>query len=110
MFVTKTEPQISVPATEGTVLTVQGPATAEKHVVLHNLDGASTLTYRFQSSDDGSTWVDVAADATLAPGLELEVELTGATFHRLRASGNLNIAAKVDASVAFLGTFTFIAS
>jgi hypothetical protein len=110
MFVTKSEPQISVGATEGTTFTVQGAAGATKRVAIKNLDSANTLTYRYQFSDDAQTWTDVATDTTLAPGAEVETDLTAHVFHRLRASGNLNIAAKVDSSVAFQNTFTFIAS
>ena len=110
MFVTKSEPQINVGPTEGTIFTVQGSAGITKSVALKNLDGASTLTFRYQFSDDGQSWTDVGPDTTLAPGAEVETGLIDHVFHRLRASGNLDIATKLDASVPFVSTFTFIAS
>ena len=110
MFVTKSEPLINVGPTEGTIFTVQGSAGITKRTAIRNLDGASTLTFRYQFSDDGAAWTDVAPDTTLAPGAEIETDLTAHVFHRLRASGNLDIATKLDASVPFVSTFTFIAS
>lgn len=103
MYISKHEPQLTVPVSEGTVFTIQGLA-AQRHRVVHdNLDGANTLTWRFQSSNDGSTWTDVAADTTLAPGLRVQNELSGSIFYRLRASGNLSISVKVDSETNIVG-------
>lgn len=111
MYISKHEPRLTVPATEGTVLTIQGLA-AQRHRVVHeNLDGANTLTWRWQSSNDASSWVDVAADTTLAPGLRVQSELIGSIFYRLRASGNLAIAAKVDSELGIISnTFSMAVS
>jgi hypothetical protein len=103
MNITKSEPQLSVAVSEGTVCTIQGLAAQSHLVVIENLDAANTLTYRFQYSNDGSSWTDVAADATLAPTLRVRATLTGSVFYRLRASGNLNIAVKVDAETSIVG-------
>lgn len=108
MLVSKTQPNITVPLTEGTVLTVQGNAAEVKAVTLENLDAASTLTYRFQWSDDGATWTDVAANTTLAPLAHVKVDLTAHVYHRLRAEGNLLIAAKVDVYQSFNSIFSFV--
>jgi hypothetical protein len=111
MFVSKHEPLLAVPVSEGTVFTVQAAPAVERRVVIENLDANNTMTWRFQSSDDSSVWTDVATDASLAPGLRVSNTLQGSTFYRLRASGSLNIAAKVDAEVAIVAdTFSFVGS
>lgn len=80
----------------------------ERRVVIENLDAANTLTWKFQASNDATTWVDEAADTTLAPGSRVSVSLSGSVFYRLRASGNLSIAVKVDAEQDIVNaTFSF---
>lgn len=111
MYVSKIEPVMTVPMSEGTVFVVQAPAGTERRIVLENLDVANTLTYKFQLSNDNSMWTDVAANATLAPGGRVGIVLSAATFYRLRASGNLSISVKVDAEVDIVSDiFTFIGS
>lgn len=107
LYVDKVVPQVSVPVTEGTVLTLQAAAAMEKTVLIENLDAVNTLTYRFQFSDDGSTWTDVAANTTLAPGGTVQVVLSGNIFHRLQALGNLNIGVKASSRLAFTGIIHF---
>jgi len=108
MFVSKVQPNITVAISEGTVLTVQGNAAEVKSVVIENLDAANTLTYKWQSSDDGSTWTDVAASATLAPTEHIHADLSAHVYHRLRASGNLLISVKVDVYQSFNNIFSFV--
>lgn len=107
MFVEQVEPQIAVGATEGTIFTVEGTAAQVRRIELVNLDATNTMTYRFEYSDDGASWTDVAADTTLAPGLSVVNSLSGQVFYRLRASGSLNIAVRVTTSKTFTGS-TFI--
>jgi hypothetical protein len=108
MFVTKTEPNIAVGVSESTVFSIQGLAAVPKETVIDNLDQANTLTYKWQYSDDDSTWTDVAVESTLAAGGSLRTTLTDHVFYRLRASGSLDISAMVEARVAFANQFTFI--
>lgn len=112
MLESKFEPAISVALTEGTVLTVAAPANVERKVVLVNLDSSNTLTWRWQWSDNNSNWTDVDTDDTLAPGATAPVSvLSGHLFYRLRASGNLTIAVKVDAELPLVNaTISFYAS
>ncbi len=108
MLVVKTQPNITVAIGEGTVLTVQGNAAESKIITIENLDLSSTLTYRFQSSSDGVTWTDVASDTTLAPTAHIDIVLDTFVYHRLRASGNLIIAAQVQAHQSFNAIFSFV--
>jgi hypothetical protein len=107
MFDVKTQPQVVIPLTEGTVFVVQGPASMTKMVVLENLDQANTMTYKFQFSDDGTIYTDVAAFTTLAPGAAVHVDLTAHVFHRLRAFGDLLIAVEVGVQMPFNAAFNF---
>ena len=107
MFVTRTHPMLVVPLLSGTVFSVLGPASLVKRVTMDNLDQANTLTYKFQWSDDGTTWTDVAANATLAPGASVHVDLTGHIYHQMVGSGDLNIAAEVATRVANGTIFNF---
>lgn len=107
MFVEQIEPQIAVGATEGTVFIVEGTAAQIRRIEIVNLDGANTLTWRYQSSNDGASWTDVDPDDTLAPGLTQVNSLSGAVFYRLRASGSLNLAVRITSSKTFTGQ-TFI--
>lgn len=108
MLITKTQPNITVPISEGTVLTIQGNAGESKVVVLENLDAANTLTYKWQYSSDGAVWIDLAASTTLAPTDHVTQVLTSYVYHRLRASGNLTLAAKVDVYQTFNNIFSFV--
>lgn len=108
MFVSRTEPKIAVPVSEGTVFTVQSPAAQQRDIILENTDPSNTMTYRYQQSNDNVTYTDVASNTTLAPGARVRTTLSGAIFYRLRASGNLNIAVKIDSEMAFTGVFSFI--
>lgn len=97
LLVDKVLPLVSVPLTEGTVLTLQSAAGQAKTVVITNLDLANTLQYKFQFSDDGVNYTDVAPLAAVSPGDSVQTVLTGNIFHRIRALGNLNIAVKASA-------------
>jgi hypothetical protein len=108
MLVSKVQPNITVPVSEGTVLTVQGNAGETKSVVIENLDAANILTYKWQTSSDGSVWTDVAAFTTLAPTEHIHMDLTTYVYHRLRAYGNLSMAAKVDVYQSFNNIFSFV--
>lgn len=108
MFVIKTEPSVTVTLAEGTAFTVQGNAAESKIVTIENLDAASTLTYRFQYSSDGSAWTDVAADTTLAPTAHIDITLDTYVYHRFRASGNLLISVQVAAFQSFNNIFSFV--
>lgn len=107
MFVTQVEPQMAVAAGEGTVFVVEGTAAQERRIEVVNLDTANTLTARYEFSNDGVTWTDVAIDALLAPGLTRVDTLVGNIFYRLRASGSLDIAVRVTSSKVIVAN-TFI--
>lgn len=107
MFVTQVEPQMAVAASEGTVFVIEGTAAQERRVEVVNLDLANSLTARYEFSNDGVSWTDVASDAVLAPTLTRVDVLTGNILYRLRGSGSLNIAVRVTSSKAIVGN-TFI--
>ena len=107
MFVTRTHPMLTVPLLSGTVFNILGPAVLTKRVTMDNLDQANTLTYKFQWSDDGTTWTDVAASTTLAPGASVHVDLTAHIYHQMVGSGDLDIAVEVAVRVANVTTFSF---
>lgn len=107
MFVNKNQSRIEVPLAEGTVFTVQGAAALTKKIHIENLDQVNTMTYKFQYSDDNVTWTDVAIATTLAPTATVHTDLTGHIFHRLRASGDLDIAVEASAFLAFNNLFNF---
>lgn len=110
MFNTQVLPLVVVPLAEGTVLTIQGPAAITKRITLENLDSSNTLTYKWQWTDDGISWTDVAPFATIAPGAApVHADLTAHIRHRLRAYGDLNIAVYAFARVADTTTLSFVA-
>lgn len=96
MFVSQFEPLLSVGPTEGEVFRIEGTAAQERRVVVENLDSVNTLTYRFQNSNDASSWTDEASNATLAPGARTSVVLSGEVFYRLMGSGSLDIAVRIE--------------
>lgn len=108
MFVTKTEPKVAVALAEGTVFEIQGLSSIPKEVVIDNLDQINTLTWKFQYSDDGSTWTDIGTSATLAAEESVRTTLSDHVFYRLRASGDLDIAVMVEARVPFADKFSFL--
>ncbi len=109
MFITKVEPRLAVPVTEGTVVTVHSVAGQDVDVVVDNLSTTNTLVYKWQSSPDGLAWADVAAFANVAPNTRAIATLNVAlaTHYRLRASGNLDVAVKADAQLSGSTTATF---
>lgn len=107
MFVTKTVPKLTVAVSEGTVASIQTAAGKQKDTLIENLDGANTLTYRWQFSDDEISWTDVAPNSTVPPGGRVRTILSGHIFHRLRGLGNLNIALKVDSELEATTSFIF---
>lgn len=107
MFVTRTHPIVIVPLLSGTVFSVMGAAALIKRVTMDNLDQANTLTYKFQYSDDGVTWTDVAVSAALAPGASVHTDLTGHIYHQMVGSGDLNIAVEIATRVANTTIFNF---
>lgn len=107
MYVTQFEPQLAVGASEGTIFTIEGTAAQERRVVIENLDDTNTLIFRYEWSDDGDDWTDLDADDTLAAGGRDSQTLSGHIFFRLRASGSLNIAVRVDSEKAITNA-TFI--
>jgi hypothetical protein len=98
---------MAVAAGEGTVFQVEGTAAQERRIEVVNLDLANSLTARYEESNDGVTFTDVAADALLAPGQTRVDVLTGSVFFRLRGSGSLDIAVRVTSSKAIVAN-TFI--
>lgn len=110
MFVTKVQPCLTIPLAEGTVATVQGSAGATKIAELCNLDGANTITYKWQFSDDGAIWTDIGVAAPIAPGNSVTTLLTAHVFHRLRASGNLTATAalKVQSVMDWNAVMSFV--
>lgn len=108
MFVVKTQPNVTVPLLSGDILTIQASAATTKRVMIENLDVANTLTYKFQWSDDAATWTDVAVAAALAPLASFHVDLAGHIFHKLVASGDLDIAVEVAGRMAYNNIFSFV--
>jgi hypothetical protein len=105
MFNSNSVPYLNVPVSEATIFTVQGPAATAKTVVVENLDATNTMTYKYQYSDDGVTYTDAATFTTLAPAARVRSNPVNHIWWRLRASGNLYIAVKVDYEGTFSGTF-----
>lgn len=107
MFVEQVEPQMAVGAGEGTIFVVEGTAAQVRRIEFTNLDAVNTMTWRYEESNDGASWSDVAADDTLAAGASRVDSLSGSIFYRLRASGSVNIAVRVTSSKAITNA-TFI--
>src|SRR5688572_8104701 len=109
MFKFEVQPVVSVPLSEGTIFDFVGSDVVGKLVILENLDAANTLTYKWQTSNDQTTWTDVAANATIAPTAAAAFLLTqNAPFIRLRASGNLSAAVAVLRRSAFASRFALV--
>ena len=104
VLIDKVVTQIAVPVTEGDLVTITSSAGQSKTVVIENLDAANTLQYKFQFSDDGVNFTDVAPLANLSPMTAVQVVLSGNIFHKLRGLGSLNIAVKVSGNLTFNGT------
>lgn len=107
MYVAQFEPLLAVGASEGTIFTIEGTSAQERRVVIENLDVINTMTFRYEFSDDAITWTDEDPDAPLAAGSRFSTALIGHIFYRLRASGSLNIAVRIDTEKALTGA-TFI--
>ena len=80
------------------------------YVVVENLDPTSSCPIRYQESDDGATWVDIAGTTkTINPG-ESDGQIVTASRARiaLHAGGNLSIAVslarQVDGAPVNLGS------
>jgi hypothetical protein len=108
MLISKTIPNLAVAVSEATAVTITGPAAESKHIVLENLDASNTLTYKWQYSDDGLVWTDVAAFTTLSPEDWVHTDLSAHLMHRLRAYGNLTVAIKADITIASTTTISFL--
>lgn len=104
VLIDKVVTQIAVPVTEGDLVTITASAAQEKTVTIENLDAANTLQFKFQFSDDGQIFTDVAPLAPLPPLTAVQVVLSGNIFHKLRGLGLLNIAVKVSGRLTFNGT------
>lgn len=55
-----------IPVADGTIFELIGAPAAGLAVFIANQDDAATMVYKFQGSDDGSTWEDI--EFTLAEG------------------------------------------
>jgi hypothetical protein len=100
--------QRAVGLTEETVATWHSGDGIGKIIVVENLDLTNNLTYKFQrSSSSSGPWTDIAAFATIIPGVTEFFLLTHTDpFTRLRAYGNLNVSLLTLRSKSFTGNFS----
>lgn len=71
-------------------------------VTVENLDGAQSLSMKYQESDDGATWTDIAGtNVTVNPG-EVDVQEVVSTRRLIRLHGgnDVQIVVKVDRVIA----------
>lgn len=111
MFIHEIQPNVTVPATpDSELFRVLGAQANAVVLIFENLDPSNTLTWRLQSSPDGTTWTDVASNATLAPGATVAPQvITGQPFYRMLGSGNLTIAVvALVGGVSFNNKFTLL--
>jgi hypothetical protein len=83
----------SAPAIAARVVEFFNSADMAPYVVVENLDDAASAAIKFQESDDGSTWVDIASTtATVNPG-DANAQSVVASRSRiaLHAGGNVSL-------------------
>ena len=71
------------------------------YVVVENLDGAVSVPIKFQESDDGTTWTDIAGTtATVNPGdSDAQSIVTSRARVALHAGGNASILVSVNRTI-----------
>lgn len=87
-----------IPSSDGTIFTFSGTPGSSLSVVIENEDAANSLTYKWQESADGDTWVDKAlpygagtqVSFVIAPETAHTVKLPNSSpFYRLVARGSV---------------------
>jgi hypothetical protein len=71
------------------------------YVVVENLDDVASATIKYQESDDGSTWTDIAGTpATINPGkANGQIVVTSRRLISLFAGGNVDLLVTVARQV-----------
>lgn len=71
------------------------------YVVVENLDGAVSVPIKFQESDDGTNWTDIAgSNATVNPGESVaQSVVTSRAQIALHAGGNARVLVSVNRTV-----------
>jgi len=96
--VLKTETgQYDAPAIAGIVLTFANSGNLAPYAVLENLDALASAAIRYQESDDGQNWTDIAnTTATINPGESNGQVVTSARARiALHAGGNVKLSVAV---------------
>lgn len=74
-----------LPVADGTIFDMIGAPPAGLQVTLANMDDSATMVYKFQSSDDGVTWTDIALPIDNVGGTAAVFSIVaGGTPHALR--------------------------
>ena len=74
----------AIPASEGEVLRIVGSVDAVLFTI-ENQDASNTLVYKFQESDDGTTWADIELPLT-AGGTATQFSILASQVHTVRVS------------------------
>ena len=91
----------TAPAVADRVVQFQNALDVPPYVVVENLDGAVSVPIKYQESDDGSTWTDIAGtNATVNPGQSVSCSVvTSRARVALHAGGNANVLVTVNRTV-----------
>lgn len=98
------------PAIAARVLEFQNNGNLPPYCVVENLDASSSAPIKYQESDDGTTWTDIASTtASINPGESDGQRVTSARSRiALHAGGNLkllvSVSRQVDGAPTNLGT------
>lgn len=98
------------PAIADRVVEFRNTGDLAPYVVVENLDGAASCAIRYQESDDGSTWTDIAGTTqTVNPGESNgQIVVSARARIALHAGGNVSISfglvRQVDGAPVNLGT------
>lgn len=71
-------------------------------VTLENLDGAQSVSIKYQESDDGTTWTDIAGTTVVVnPGtLDVQEIVSTRRLIRLHAGNNVQVLFQVQRAIA----------
>jgi hypothetical protein len=91
----------AAPAIAARVVEFYNSADLPPHVVVENLDDAASASIKYQESDDGTTWTDIAGPtATVNPGQADAQSITTARARiALHAGGNVSLNVRVTRHV-----------
>ena len=91
----------TAPAVAAKVVEFNNSLDLAPYVTVENLDGAVSVPIKFQESDDGSTWTDIAGtNATVNPGQSVGCSVvTSRARIALHAGGNARVLVSINRTV-----------